>query len=181
MNNLFLLFFICIKMLNPAALEEGASDRGVQRRVMDYRMHRLSRNEVASSAAAARQRGWDNSVVTFTGHSVAQTLIRCDFSPVHSTGSRYVFTGSADRFIHVYDVLTGEVVKRIAGHEHTVRDVSWHDRLIVSSSWDGTVQRHALHEEKLYDNRSAREARMNARMRGRLGRGLRRVLDEDDE
>jgi hypothetical protein len=40
-----------------------------------------------------------------------------------------------------------------------------------------TVQRHALHEEKLRNNRSARESRMNARMRGRLGRGLRRVVD----
>jgi hypothetical protein len=175
------LFFFVLQMLNPTALEEGNADRGVQRRVMDYRMTRLSRNEVASSAAAARQRNWDNSVMTFTGHSVAQTLIRCDFSPVHSTGSRYAFTGSADKLIYVYDILTGECVKRIDGHEHTVRDVSWHDRLIVSSSWDGTVQRHALHEEKLYDNRSAREARMNARMRGRMGRGLRRVVDDDDE
>ena len=38
----------------------------------------------------------DVSVQTFRGHSVLQTLIRAYFSPAHSTGQRFVYTGSAD-------------------------------------------------------------------------------------
>lgn len=167
------------RMMSPAALDAGTGDRAAQRRLMDYRMTRLTRSDVTSSAAAARQRRLDSSVVTFTGHSVSNTLIRCDFSPQHSTGFRYAFTGSADKLIYVYDMLTGAVVKRIAGHESIVRDVAWHDQLIVSTSWDHTVQRHALHEEKLHDNRPAREVRMNTR--ARRGRGLRRMADPDPE
>lgn len=38
----------------------------------------------------------DCSVVTFRGHRVLKTLIRCHFSPPGSTNSRYVYSGSED-------------------------------------------------------------------------------------
>jgi WD repeat-containing protein 23 len=46
----------------------------------------------------------DCSVVTFRGHRVLKTLIRCHFSPPGSTNSRYVYSGSEDGKIYVYNM-----------------------------------------------------------------------------
>lgn len=46
----------------------------------------------------------DNSVVTFRGHKVLRTLIRCHFSPPSATNSRYVYSGSADGSVYVYNM-----------------------------------------------------------------------------
>ena len=35
----------------------------------------------------------DTSVMTYKGHSLLHTLIRCHFSPEFTTGQRYVYTG----------------------------------------------------------------------------------------
>ena len=54
----------------------------------------------------------DNSLVTFRGHRVLRTLIRCHFSPPNSTNSRYVYSGSEDGKIYVYNMdatLAGKV------------------------------------------------------------------------
>lgn len=39
--------------------------------------------------------------MTYRGHAVLQTLIRCHFSPAETTGGRYIYSGSADGKIHV--------------------------------------------------------------------------------
>ena len=46
----------------------------------------------------------DCSLVTFRGHSVLKTLIRCHFSPPGSTNSRYVYSGSEDGNVYVYNL-----------------------------------------------------------------------------
>lgn len=46
----------------------------------------------------------DNSVVTFRGHKVQGTLIRCHFSPAGSTDSRYVYSGSHDGKVYVWNM-----------------------------------------------------------------------------
>ena len=46
----------------------------------------------------------DCSVVTFRGHSVLKTLIRCHFSPPGSTNSRYVYSGSEDGKVWVWNL-----------------------------------------------------------------------------
>jgi WD repeat-containing protein 23 len=54
----------------------------------------------------------DNSLVTFRGHRVLRTLIRCHFSPPNSTNSRYVYSGSEDGKVYVYNMdatLVGKV------------------------------------------------------------------------
>lgn len=90
----------------------------------------------------------DNSVVTFRGHKVLRTLIRCHFSPPSSTNSRYVYSGSADGMVYIWNLdatLAGtiDVKKATMGtrrrDRHTrhwfdepggwgtcVRDASWH-------------------------------------------------------
>ena len=37
----------------------------------------------------------DPSLMTYRGHSVFQTLIRCHFSPAHTTGQKYIYSGCA--------------------------------------------------------------------------------------
>ena len=84
----------------------------------------------------------DVSVHSYEGHKVAGTLIRCDFSPLASTGQRYVYSGSADGGVFIWDILSDEM--SVGEHEHAgpVRDVSWHPYLpmLASSSWDCTVK-----------------------------------------
>ncbi|PPQ77004.1 hypothetical protein CVT25_014821 [Psilocybe cyanescens] len=115
----------------------------------------------------------DCSVMTFRGHSVLRTLIRCHFSPAESTGSQYIYSGSADGKIHIWS-LDGRVVEVLdrsrtlpasfspSGREpestsgmpanSCVRDVSWHSQepVIMSAGWEsargGTVI--ARHEYK---------------------------------
>ncbi|GAA5892470.1 uncharacterized protein JCM6883_007368 [Sporobolomyces salmoneus] len=60
----------------------------------------------------------DTSVMTYRGHSVVSTLIRCHFSPLSTTGQRYLYTGSADGKIHIYslDGTTVSVIDRSQAH-----------------------------------------------------------------
>lgn len=46
----------------------------------------------------------DSSVVTFRGHRVLKTLIRCHFSPSTSSDQRYVYSGSEDGSVYVYNM-----------------------------------------------------------------------------
>ncbi|XP_014477688.1 PREDICTED: DDB1- and CUL4-associated factor 11 [Dinoponera quadriceps] len=80
----------------------------------------------------------DTSVMTFRGHCVRETLIRCHFSPAATTGQRYIYTGCSMGRVYIYDILTGKIVRNLFAHEMCVRDVSWHPfyPYIVSTSWD---------------------------------------------
>lgn len=105
----------------------------------------------------------DNSVVTYRGHSVLQTLIRCHFSPPSSTDSRYVYTGSHDGKVWVYNMdatVAGVIdVKKTSMNEYAlppafdrvharrgfrgwttcVRDAAWHPNapFIAASAING--------------------------------------------
>ncbi|KXX80884.1 LEC14B protein [Madurella mycetomatis] len=105
----------------------------------------------------------DNSLVTFRGHKVQRTLIRCHFSPPNSTNSRYVYSGSYDGHVYVWnldatlaakidvrsatktDVRTRQEqrhrlrYRNISGWEALVRDVGWHPNapIFVASAWSG--------------------------------------------
>jgi WD repeat-containing protein 23 len=37
----------------------------------------------------------DTSIMTYRGHCVLQTLVRCHFSPSYTTGQRFIYTGCA--------------------------------------------------------------------------------------
>ena len=97
---------------------------------------------------------------TFAGHEVLNTLIRCQFSPIETTGQRYVYTGSANGRIHIFDLLTGEKAMvlprsgRASGADANgyynrgdskgspCRDVSWHPHfpVLASTSFDCSVK-----------------------------------------
>jgi WD40 repeat protein len=98
-------------------------------------------NNHTSSSSASDGDNKDKSVMTYRGHRVLETLIRCRFSPAHTTGNKYVYSGSQDGDVYIYDVLTGQLQSKLSSaHESTVRDVSWHPYLpqIITSSWDYT-------------------------------------------
>lgn len=84
---------------------------------------------------------YDQSIATYKGHSVLRTLIRCYFSPEYGTGQKYIYTGSHDSCIYIYDLVTGAQVAKLQHHKSTVRDCSWHPTypMLVSSSWDGDI------------------------------------------
>ncbi|KAF9024126.1 WD40 repeat-like protein [Hymenopellis radicata] len=99
----------------------------------------------------------DCSVMTYRGHSVLRTLIRCKFSPAETTGSQYIYSGSANGKIHIWS-LDGTLVQILdrtqtlpLGHDPSapedptplgkrnvcVRDVSWHSQepVMMSAAW----------------------------------------------
>lgn len=88
-----------------------------------------------------RRHPHDQSISTYRGHRVLRTLIRCYFSPSYSTGQKYIYTGSADAHIYIYDLVTQGLVARLKFHDQIVRDCSWHpfNPMLGSSSWDGVI------------------------------------------
>jgi len=90
----------------------------------------------------------EKSIQSYRGHGVYQTLIRSYFSPASTTGQKYIYSGSYDGCIYVYDVVSGDIVTKLRGHRKLIRDVSWHpyDMQIVSTSWDGSIWKWDLQE-----------------------------------
>ncbi|CAK1359650.1 LEC14B protein [Cercospora beticola] len=108
---------------------------------------------------------YDCSLVTFRGHRVLKTLIRCHFSPASSTDGRYIYSGSHDGKIYVWnlDGTTAGTINVLAATKNSrpvsderfvdrfdyygqggvwktiVRDASWHPSapVIAATSWNG--------------------------------------------
>ena len=60
----------------------------------------------------------DCSIHDFVGHSVLATLIRCDFSPIKTTGQRYVYTGSSDGVVRIFDLESTEKVQELNAEDN---------------------------------------------------------------
>ncbi|KAL3644836.1 L14B protein [Castilleja foliolosa] len=118
------------KMSSNATCHQGYRNYEWDYRWMDYPLQ-----------ARNLKHPYDQSVSTYKGHSVLRTLIRCYFSPEHSTGQKYIYTGSHDSHIYIYDLISGAQVAKLQHHRSTVRDCSWHPKypMLVSSSWDGDI------------------------------------------
>ncbi|KAG9296513.1 hypothetical protein G9A89_015105 [Geosiphon pyriformis] len=115
----------------------------------DYRMHRYPGNKYGVHPH-------DVSVMTYRGHKVLKTLIRCHFSPRHTTGQRYLYSGSEDGYAHIYS-LDGTIVEKLdaqsamdrhaetrrlrRNHSIVTRDVNWHPYapIITSTNWLDSV------------------------------------------
>ncbi|XP_013880714.1 DDB1- and CUL4-associated factor 11 [Austrofundulus limnaeus] len=132
----------------------AASRLAVTQQNWDYRWQ-----QVPQRALKKHKLTGDTSVMTYRGHGVLHTLIRCRFSPEFTTGQSFIYSGCSTGKVVVYEVLTGKVVTKLSGHDACVRDVSWHpyEDKIISSSWDGAVrvwehrQTHPLEEERERD------------------------------
>eukprot|EP01120_Amphizonella_sp_Union-15-10_P011601 TRINITY_DN4965_c0_g1_i4.p1 TRINITY_DN4965_c0_g1~~TRINITY_DN4965_c0_g1_i4.p1 ORF type:complete len:336 (-),score=65.39 TRINITY_DN4965_c0_g1_i4:11-1018(-) len=128
------------KMKEPSA----AQTRPTYQSSFDYRDTWRTRRQMVPKRTSD-----DCSLMTYTGHKVFQTLIRCRFSPLATTGQKYIYTGSFDGTVYIFDLITGKLVSTLTGHRLTVRDVDWHpyQPIIVSTSWDGTVKKWSYKEE----------------------------------
>nr|CAH7741944.1 unnamed protein product [Callosobruchus chinensis] len=106
--------------------------RAVHQQNWDYRWQKVPTKVTTST----KKLEGDTSVMTYRGHVVRKTLIRCRFSPAATTGQRYIYTGCGVGRIFVYDALTGKVKASAAKHIECVRDVHWHPirNEIISSS-----------------------------------------------
>lgn len=84
----------------------------------------------------------DTSVMTYRGHMIMETLIRCYFSPLHSTAQKYIYTGSADGRVYIYDTITGDLAEVFSMKPNGLtRDVRWHpfEPTIVSPDFYGKL------------------------------------------
>jgi len=143
----------CIKLwdIRAATSWDQMSDKICPQRTtrgqFDYRWQMYPRSRFNTFLQNYGDRGKsDQSIMTYRSHRVLETLIRCYWSPAHTTGQRYIYTGSHDGSVYIYDVLTGAVMAHLAGrHEAVVRDCSWHPNrscpLLISSAWDATAIR----------------------------------------
>ncbi|XP_053117960.1 DDB1- and CUL4-associated factor 11 isoform X2 [Hemicordylus capensis] len=114
-----------------------ASRQAVTQQNWDYRWQQVPKRARRKSKLPG-----DSSLMTYRGHGVLHTLIRCRFSPAYSTGQQYIYSGCSTGKVVVYDLLSGHIVKKLTSHKACVRDVSWHpyEEKIVSSSWDGNLR-----------------------------------------
>jgi len=96
----------------------------------------------------------DNSIVTFRGHKVLRTLIRCHFSPPGSTNSRYVYSGSENGKVYVWNMdatLAGTVDVFSATENtrppHSQYDMmmGWDDDDVSHSTWKTCVRDASWH------------------------------------
>ncbi|KAK7245734.1 hypothetical protein RIF29_40583 [Crotalaria pallida] len=118
--------------LASSAISPGLGDDDWDYRWMDY-----------PDYARNLKHPHDQSLATYRGHSVLRTLIRCYFSPSYSTGQKYIYTGSSDSSVYIYDLVSGAQVAKLDHHEAPVRDCSWHPfyPLMITSAWDGDIVR----------------------------------------
>ena len=88
---------------------------GVKRYHWDYRW--MEYPPFGKTELAYQAHPHDTSIMTYRGHAVLETLVRCYFSPLLTTGQRYIYTGSHDGRIYIYDVISGDVVAAPDGGE----------------------------------------------------------------
>ncbi|KAH9620356.1 hypothetical protein KSS87_005774 [Heliosperma pusillum] len=126
----------CIKLWDVRKMSSNVTcDLGVRTYDWDYRWMEYP------TQARNLKHPCDQSVATYKGHSVLRTLIRCYFSPEYSSGQKYIYTGSNEGSVYIYDLVNGVIVSKLDYHMSTVRDCSWHPHypMLVSSSWDGDL------------------------------------------
>ncbi|KAK7877237.1 hypothetical protein WMY93_032056 [Mugilogobius chulae] len=81
----------------------AASRLAVTQQNWDYRWQ-----QVPQRALKRHKLTGDTSVMTYRGHGVLHTLIRCRFSPEFSTGQRFIYSGCSTGKIVIYDVPDGQ-------------------------------------------------------------------------
>ncbi|XP_074424188.1 DDB1- and CUL4-associated factor 11 isoform X4 [Larus michahellis] len=112
----------------------AAARRAVARQSWDYRWQRAPPRAMATAPLPG-----DSSLMTYRGHAVLHTLLRCRLAPPPGL---FLAAGSASGAVLVYDVLSGRAVRRLTNHGACVRDVCWHPQggALATASWDGTVR-----------------------------------------
>jgi DDB1- and CUL4-associated factor 11 len=146
----------------------------------DYRYEPL--DQATINRIKETMKTFDESVTSFWGHKVHQTLIRAHFSPEYNTGRRYLYSGSYDGSVYIFDTLTSETasvleVKPMSNYDvPIVRDCIWHPfaQTLITTNFNGEVHRWDytdLSNAKEIEKPSYNISELNQYMRG----------DEDDD
>ncbi|KAH9765486.1 LEC14B-like [Citrus sinensis] len=69
--------------------------------------------------------------------------IRKMSSNTTDTAQKYIYTGSSDNSVYIYDLVSGAQVAKLDFHNAPVRDCCWHPiyPMLISSSWDCNIVR----------------------------------------
>ena len=97
----------------------------------------------------------DCSIVTYRGHSVLKTLIRCHFSPPGSTNSRYVYSGSEDGSVYIYNIdatLAGKIDVNEATHDSRPRDPDSTNTYSISDRTDQSMWKTCVRDASWHPN-----------------------------
>jgi len=126
----------------------------------DYRYETLGPQHI--DQIKQYQKRFDQSLMTFWGHQVHLTLIRSHFSPLNGTNQRFIYSGSYDGKVYVYDTVTGESVARLESEDNAeldsknqiIRDCAWHphSQNLLSTNFHGDI-----HKWEYTDLRDAEE------------------------
>ncbi|KAK0536068.1 hypothetical protein OC842_002106 [Tilletia horrida] len=100
----------CAKLWDLRQMHSGSEYSRLSR--LDYGINGFDYRAGTYARPRYETRPDDCSLMTFRGHAVLRTLIRCHFSPQATTGQKYIYSGSADGFIHIWS-LDGRVVQVI--------------------------------------------------------------------
>ena len=74
---------------------------------------------------------YDNSVVTFRGHRIERTLLRCHFSPPGSSGGRYVYSASHTGEVFIWNMdatLAGVINVQKGAEDAVIKGIDYEDR-----------------------------------------------------
>lgn len=93
----------------------------------------------------------DCSVVTFRGHRVLKTLIRCHFSPPLSTDSRFVYSGSEDGKVYIYNLdatLAGKIDVAKSTYQSRPRKIELRTNILQHNNRTGPIWTYELSQGK---------------------------------
>lgn len=126
---------------------------------------------------AAQKHPNDRSVMTYTGHAILKTLIRCGFSPLATTDQQYIYSGSNCGKVWIWN-LDGTVNRTLdlskaakisppsqpnrrrflgfggGGDTACIRDASWHPTLpyLASTSWHSEMDAGSIYLHEFGEN-----------------------------
>ncbi|EUB60534.1 DDB1- and CUL4-associated factor [Echinococcus granulosus] len=103
----------------------------------DYTIDRVPRIYQNPEVEGAKSKA----LLTLRGHTVLYNQIRAKFSPLHSTGQQFAYSGSADGDWVVWDLTTGVKLPQNRVNLAVVRDVAWHpwEPVLITSSVNGSL------------------------------------------
>ncbi|KAM0751222.1 WD40 repeat-like protein [Meredithblackwellia eburnea MCA 4105] len=107
----------CVKLWDIRMMMSDQKFDDLKLARIDYGIPGWDYRESYYRKPAHKEHPHDVSVMTYRGHAVLRTLIRCHFSPAATTDQRYVYSGSADGKIHIWS-LDGRILQ-VLDRRHT--------------------------------------------------------------
>uniref|UniRef100_H3AN30 DDB1 and CUL4 associated factor 11 n=1 Tax=Latimeria chalumnae TaxID=7897 RepID=H3AN30_LATCH len=114
-----------------------ASRQAVTQQNWDYRWQ-----QVPKRALKKHKLQGDTSVMTYRGHGVLHTLIRCRFSPEFTTGQQYIYSGCSTGKVVAYGAYRVHFRNLLVEWQRRVRASSFKKakKKLIFAQWDGGLR-----------------------------------------